>query len=150
MCTTPIYAARQGGDPQLILRKGRNHETRFSKGTERSSPEEQRQDLTNKKELQKTKHAFEPQREETYFLTCAANEYSNHPAHSRGLINLRCPHEATLDLCLSKMHPVKFLIRLRECYSAFDPVSILHKSIADRYRPVRVADGPIMARYRFM
>ena len=29
------------------------------------------------------------------------------------------------------------------------PVSILHKSIAGRYRPVRVADGPITARYRF-
>ena len=30
------------------------------------------------------------------------------------------------------------------------PVSVLHKSIAGRYRPVRVADGPITARYRFM
>ena len=30
------------------------------------------------------------------------------------------------------------------------PASILHKSIAGRYRPVRVADGPITARYRFM
>ena len=29
------------------------------------------------------------------------------------------------------------------------PVSILHKSIAGRYRPVRVADGPITACYRF-
>ena len=26
-----------------------------------------------------------------------------------------------------------------------DPVSILHKSTAGRYRPVRVADGPITA-----
>ena len=30
------------------------------------------------------------------------------------------------------------------------PVSILYKSIAGRYRPVRVADGPIMARYWFI
>ena len=30
------------------------------------------------------------------------------------------------------------------------PVSILHKSIAGRYRPVRVADGPITARCRFL
>ena len=30
------------------------------------------------------------------------------------------------------------------------PMSILHKSIAGRYRPVRVADGPIMTRYRFL
>ena len=30
------------------------------------------------------------------------------------------------------------------------PVSILYKSIAGRYRPVRVTDGPITARYRFI
>ena len=30
------------------------------------------------------------------------------------------------------------------------PASILHRSIAGRYRPVRVADGPITARHRFM
>ena len=32
----------------------------------------------------------------------------------------------------------------------YHPVSILYKSIAGRYRPVRVADGPITARYRFI
>ena len=30
------------------------------------------------------------------------------------------------------------------------PVSILHKSIEGRYRPVKVADGPITARCRFI
>ena len=30
------------------------------------------------------------------------------------------------------------------------PVSILHKSIVDRYRPVRVTDGPRTARCRFI
>ena len=35
-------------------------------------------------------------------------------------------------------------------YSSLYPVSILYKSIAGRYRPVRVADGPITARYRFI
>ena len=30
------------------------------------------------------------------------------------------------------------------------PVNILYKSIAGHYRPVRVADGPITARYRFI
>ena len=30
------------------------------------------------------------------------------------------------------------------------PASILHKSIAGRYRPVSYADGPPTARYRFM
>ena len=36
------------------------------------------------------------------------------------------------------------------CVSGIYPVSILYKSIAGRYRPVRVADGPITARYRFI
>ena len=31
-----------------------------------------------------------------------------------------------------------------------NPVSILHKSIASHYWPVKVADGPITACYRFM
>ena len=31
-----------------------------------------------------------------------------------------------------------------------NPVSILYKSKASRYRPIRVADGPITARYRFI
>ena len=31
-----------------------------------------------------------------------------------------------------------------------DPASILYNSIAGRYRPVRLADGPITARYRFI
>ena len=30
------------------------------------------------------------------------------------------------------------------------PASILYKSIAGRYRPVRYPDGPITARYRFI
>ena len=30
------------------------------------------------------------------------------------------------------------------------PASILYKSIAGRYQPVRVADGPITVRYRFI
>ena len=34
--------------------------------------------------------------------------------------------------------------------SGRNPVSILYKSIAGRYWPVRVADGPITARYRFI
>ena len=45
----------------------------------------------------------------------------------------------------------------RTLAAEFDPskhssafLSILYKSIADRYRPVRVADGPITARYRFV
>ena len=32
----------------------------------------------------------------------------------------------------------------------WNPASILHKSIAGRYRPVSYPDGPITARYRFM
>ena len=41
------------------------------------------------------------------------------------------------------------IVALLYAKNAF-PVSILHKSIASRYRPVRVTDGPITARYRFM
>ena len=33
---------------------------------------------------------------------------------------------------------------------ATNPVSILYKSIAGRYRPVSYPDGPITARYRFI
>ena len=36
------------------------------------------------------------------------------------------------------------------CFSETIPVSILHNSIAGRYRPVRVADGPITVRCRFI
>ena len=32
----------------------------------------------------------------------------------------------------------------------YNPISILHKSRAGRYRPVRVADGPLSARCRFI
>ena len=34
--------------------------------------------------------------------------------------------------------------------NVINPVSILYKTIASRYRSVGVADGPIMARYRFI
>ena len=41
--------------------------------------------------------------------------------------------------------------KLYKCYcSTHCPVSILHKSIAGRCRPVSYPDGPITARYRFM
>ena len=39
---------------------------------------------------------------------------------------------------------------ISKCICYVFPVSILYKSIAGRYRPVRVADGPITARYRFI
>ena len=39
---------------------------------------------------------------------------------------------------------------LRHQSSDSDPVSILYKSIAGRYRPVGYPDGPISARYRFI
>ena len=39
---------------------------------------------------------------------------------------------------------------LRPPPACMHPVSILHKSIAGSYRPVRIADGPITARYRFI
>ena len=54
-------------------------------------------------------------------------------------INLcRFPLTESLDIVESQI--------LRSVY----PVNSLYKSIAGRYRPVRVADGPITARYRFI
>ena len=44
------------------------------------------------------------------------------------------------------LHIMVYIYRLWDTI----PVSILYKSIAGRYRPVRVADGPIMARCRFI
>ena len=58
---------------------------------------------------------FEPQREKTYLWTCAPKEDSDQPANTRSLISLCCPHEETLHPWLSKIRPVKVLIRLREC-----------------------------------
>ena len=42
-----------------------------------------------------------------------------------------------------------YCIVMTSCVS-HDPANILYKYIADRYRLVRVADGPITARYRFI
>ena len=53
--------------------------------------------------------------------------------------------------CISFLKTIfsqRFIISIN--FIQTDPVSILHKSIAGRYRPVRVADGPITARCRFI
>ena len=55
------------------------------------------------------------QREKMYLITCTPNEDPNQSAHLRSLNSLRCPHEETLHPWLSKMRPVKILIRLHEC-----------------------------------
>ena len=47
----------------------------------------------------------------------------------------------------------KFICKKVDHYTVnivYVSVSILHKSIAGHYRPVKVADGPITARYRFI
>ena len=38
----------------------------------------------------------------------------------------------------------------KNCNRGITPISILYKSIAGHYRPVRIADGPITSRYRFI
>ena len=50
-------------------------------------------------------------------------------------------------LCFVNMAFLEYLHLARPIFRS-DPVNILHKSIAGRYRPVRVADGPITARCR--
>ena len=58
---------------------------------------------------------YEPQHEKMYFLECASNEDSNQPALSVQSDQIfSCPLE-TLHPWLSKMHPVKILIRLCGC-----------------------------------
>ena len=49
----------------------------------------------------------------------------------------------------SSMHSSAYIAYVSGKEDTDYPVSILYKSIAGRYRPVRVADGPITARYRF-
>ena len=44
----------------------------------------------------------------------------------------------------------KASLRTRTGEETNNPVSILYKSTAGRYRSIRVADGPITARYRFI
>ena len=59
---------------------------------------------------------LEAWREKTCLLTCALNEDSNQPAHPRSqdwvfVVRMK----KTLHLCPSKIHPLKVLVRLREC-----------------------------------
>ena len=58
---------------------------------------------------------FEPHSLKTYRRTCAPNEDLNQPAQPHSLISLRCPRDETMHPWLSKMCPVKSLIRLRDC-----------------------------------
>ena len=68
---------------------------------------------------------FELKREKKYLLTCAPNEDSK-SARDQPDLGLRCPHEETLHPWLSKMRPVKILIRLiditKTCLYNFDPL----------------------------
>ena len=55
--------------------------------------------------------------------------------------------------CVKRQAKNDFLKDVENTVNSFPtdrPVSILHKSIAGRCRPVRVADGPITARCRFI
>ena len=60
---------------------------------------------------------------------------------------LKAPYSSKIDILLSKkvLKNMNTIINCGIC-----PVSILYKSIAGRYRSVRVADGPITTRYRFI
>ena len=76
---------------------------------------------------------------------CAKCADSHHPAHAQSPIRA---------ITSSLIHSAVFNVSVceqRRCRSeAVLPASILHKSIAGRYRPVCYPDGPITARYRFM
>ena len=61
------------------------------------------------------------------------------------------PQYVSYTMCSIEEHIVypTYTIGYHQIGSIF-PVSILYKSIAGCYRPVRVADGPITARKRFI
>ena len=58
-------------------------------------------------------------------------------------------HERILARTFAVRRHIVATLRDHQAKNAY-PVSILYKSIAGRYRPVRVADGPITVRYRFI
>ena len=85
----------------------------------------------------------------------AASEGPDQTARMRRLIwafAVRiCPDTFLLgEAHISAVKTIVNEIRRTEELLRRSPVSILYKSIAGRYRPVRVADGPITARYRFI
>ena len=109
-------------------------------------------------------HGLEPGHSISYKTTYAPSEDSDQPAIlcPRNEIKLRVhalcsgPH-LFVDIFYSwqwiskpVMKAQRRLCELPSWDSATTPISILHKSITGRYRPVRVADGPIMVRCRFI
>ena len=54
-------------------------------------------------------------REKMYLLTYKHNEGKLACASAQSDQSLRCPHDESLYPWLSKMHPVKIVIRLRKC-----------------------------------
>ena len=55
-----------------------------------------------------------------------------------------------LNLTTTLSQHVQYLWTITPYPTGVEPASIIYNSIAGRYRPVRVADGPITARYRFI
>ena len=67
---------------------------------------------------------------------------------SFGIINRFKPNGFFLSKLFGRVH---FLFKgVWLVFIGIFPVGILYKFIAGRYRPVRVTDGPITARYRFI
>ena len=60
-------------------------------------------------------------------------------------------YRAEVETAIYELHRQRIcFMRPTKTVITINPVSILYKAIAGRYRPVRVADGPITARYRFI
>ena len=68
------------------------------------------------------------------------------PEYTGAVVSPRTPYMSELFELLTRTVGVALKYVLFYIY----PVSILYKSIAGRYRPVRLADGPITDRYRFI
>ena len=87
---------------------------------------------------------FETAHDKTYNKICATSEDSDQPALiACAFANRMCLLQSSGYLNKDKREPLCWV-------NVLAPVSILYKSTAGRYQPVRVADGPITARYRFI
>ena len=99
------------------------------------------------------------QREKMYRMVYAARKTQDQPTHPHILIRLPwLSKDQTARMCsmvwvfseptFHKIHKCYLTLSRRQIDDIL--VSILHKSIAGHYRPVRVADVPITVRCRFI
>ena len=119
-------------------KKGHKHETHPSQETGRAmSWETSRNSIYDTAKVQASIRIRAVMPEPTLFADVCSRSRENFSQSTRH-VALLIGRACTLKIDSTEMP------------KSLNPVSILHKSIAGRYRPVRVADGPITARCRFI